>query len=106
VNLNGIYYACKHFLPQMMERRAGAVVNTSSISGLLGDYWFAAYNASKGAVANLTRSMALDYCTYNIRVNAVAPQAGGTKLPSATETTCFGREERKNTEGGFPGSCG
>jgi meso-butanediol dehydrogenase/(S,S)-butanediol dehydrogenase/diacetyl reductase len=73
VNLNAIYFASKYFIPQMLKKGGGAIVNTSSISGLQSDYALCAYNASKGAVANLTRSMALDYAKYNIRVNAVAP---------------------------------
>jgi NAD(P)-dependent dehydrogenase (short-subunit alcohol dehydrogenase family) len=79
VNVNGMYYASKYFLPQMIKKGGGAVVNTSSVSGLFGDYTLCVYNTTKGAVANLTRNMALDYAQYNIRVNAVAP--GITKTP-------------------------
>lgn len=79
VNVNGFYYTSKYFIPQMIEKGGGVIVNTSSMSGLQADYAFCAYNASKGAVANLTRNMALDYAPYNIRVNAVAP--GNIKTP-------------------------
>jgi len=79
INMNGMYYTSKYFLPQMIKKGGGAVVNTSSVSGLFADYTLCAYNTSKGAVANLTRNMALDYAKYNIRVNAVAP--GITKTP-------------------------
>jgi meso-butanediol dehydrogenase/(S,S)-butanediol dehydrogenase/diacetyl reductase len=79
VNVRGVFLCSKYFIVQMMRKGKGAVVNTSSMSGLEADYGLSAYNASKGAVANLTRSMALDYAKYNIRVNAVAP--GQTKTP-------------------------
>ncbi|MCP4750676.1 MAG: SDR family oxidoreductase [Proteobacteria bacterium] len=79
VNVNGMYYTSKYFIPQMLKKGRGAIVNTSSMSGLQADHNFSSYNASKGAVANLTRNMALDYAPYNIRVNAVAP--GATKTP-------------------------
>lgn len=79
VNITGMYFTSKYFLPQMIKKGGGAVINTSSVSGLFGDYGLCAYNATKGAVANLTRNMALDYAEFNIRVNAVAP--GITKTP-------------------------
>jgi meso-butanediol dehydrogenase/(S,S)-butanediol dehydrogenase/diacetyl reductase len=63
----------------MIERRSGTIVNTSSISGLQGDYNMAVYNAAKGAVVNLVRAMALDYGKYGIRVNNVNP--GPTMTP-------------------------
>jgi meso-butanediol dehydrogenase/(S,S)-butanediol dehydrogenase/diacetyl reductase len=80
VNVNGMYYASKYFIPQMLEKGQGAIVNTSSMSGLQSDYAFCSYNASKGAVANLTRNMALDYAEHNIRVNAVAPGSIRTSM--------------------------
>jgi meso-butanediol dehydrogenase/(S,S)-butanediol dehydrogenase/diacetyl reductase len=49
------------------------IVNTASISGLLGDYGLLAYNAAKGAVVNLTRALAIDHAREGIRVNAVCP---------------------------------
>jgi meso-butanediol dehydrogenase/(S,S)-butanediol dehydrogenase/diacetyl reductase len=57
----------------MIKKMKGAVVNISSVCGLAGDYDFFAYNASKGAIVNMTRSLALDFAAYNIRVNSVAP---------------------------------
>lgn len=79
VDVKSIYLMTKAFIPDMIKQRAGTIVNTASISGLTGDYNMAAYNAAKGAVANLVRAMALDYGKYNIRVNNVAP--GPTKTP-------------------------
>lgn len=80
VNVNGVFYTSKYFIPQMLKKGGGAIVNTSSMSGLQADYTFCSYNTSKGAVANLTRNMALDYAEYNIRVNAVAPGSVRTSM--------------------------
>ncbi len=79
VNVNGMFYSSKYFIPKMIEKGGGVIINTSSMSGLQADHTFCSYNASKGAVANLTRNMALDYAPYNIRVNAVAP--GSIRTP-------------------------
>lgn len=73
VDVKGIYLTTKYFVPDMIQRRAGVILNTASISGLQGDYNMAAYNAAKGAVVNLARAMALDYGKYGIRVNNVCP---------------------------------
>jgi len=80
INLNGIYFVSKYVLPLMIKQGRGAIVNTSSMSGLLADHTYSAYNASKGAVANLTRNMALDYAPHGIRVNAVAPGSIRTSM--------------------------
>lgn len=79
VNATGVFLCSKYFLPHMMRKGGGAVVNTCSMSGLFADDAYFAYCASKGAVANMTRSMAVDYARYNIRVNAVNP--GSTCTP-------------------------
>jgi Dehydrogenases with different specificities (related to short-chain alcohol dehydrogenases) len=73
VNLKGMYLISYYFIPHMLKNNHGTIINTSSLSGVCADYNMAAYNASKGAVSNLTRAMALDYADNNIRINAVCP---------------------------------
>ena len=76
VNTRAVFLCCRAAIPLMRANSAGsggAIVNIASISGLLGDYGMSAYNASKGAVVNLTRSLALETAQYGIRVNAVCP---------------------------------
>ncbi|HTI66311.1 MAG TPA: glucose 1-dehydrogenase [Caulobacteraceae bacterium] len=74
VNLDGVFLGAKHVLPAMREH-GGSIINLSSIEGLIGDPNLAAYNASKGGVRLLTKSMALDFAGrgYNIRVNSIHP---------------------------------
>jgi meso-butanediol dehydrogenase / (S,S)-butanediol dehydrogenase / diacetyl reductase len=85
VNVNGYFHMAKAALPELKKTR-GSIVQTSSVSGLGGDWGTVAYNTSKGAVTNLTRAMALDHAKDGIRVNAVNPtitQTGMSKgIPS------------------------
>ena len=79
-NVKGTFLISKAFLPEMMEVRKGTIVNISSVSGLAGDYGMTAYNASKAAIVNMTRAMAMDYGKYGIRVNSVAPGPTNTNM--------------------------
>lgn len=72
VNVTGIFLVSKAVLPGMIQRERGAIVNIASIAGIVGIPNMAAYCASKGAVINLTRQMAIDYAGRGIRVNVVA----------------------------------
>ncbi|ROO87876.1 meso-butanediol dehydrogenase/(S,S)-butanediol dehydrogenase/diacetyl reductase [Actinocorallia herbida] len=72
IDLHGVFYCSRAALPHLIATR-GTIVNTTSTSGLGGNYGFAAYGAAKGAVVNLTRQMAVDYAADGVRVNAVAP---------------------------------
>lgn len=73
VNVNGVFLGCKHAIPIMRRQGGGAIVNTASAVAQVGITDRAAYVASKGAVAALTRAMALDHVGDNIRINCVAP---------------------------------
>jgi NAD(P)-dependent dehydrogenase (short-subunit alcohol dehydrogenase family) len=72
-NLKGMFLVSRHFLPGMMERKAGAVINVSSVAGLVGAPDASCYAASKGGIVNLSRSMALDFAPFNVRVNCLCP---------------------------------
>ena len=73
VNVNGVFYGCKHAIPIMRAQGGGAIVNTASTTSRVGVTDRAAYVSSKGAVAGLTRAVALDHVQDNIRCNAVGP---------------------------------
>lgn len=73
VNVMGPALVAKHVVPQMRKAGGGAIVNLGSISSFIAQPQFVTYNASKGAVANMTRCMAMDLAPDNIRVNAVCP---------------------------------
>lgn len=73
VNLTGIYHMSKHAIPELRRSGSAKIINLASIYGIVGGPNSAAYCASKGGVANLTREMALDYADDRINVNAIAP---------------------------------
>lgn len=73
VNVVGVFLVTRAFLPDMVERGGGAVVNVGSVAGVVGVRNRAAYSASKGAVLAFTRSLHADFHGHGIRVNAVLP---------------------------------
>ena len=70
-NVKAVYWSARHVIPVMLAQRSGLVLNTGSISGEAGIPGQGAYAASKGAVHQLTRQMAVEYAPHGIRVNAV-----------------------------------
>lgn len=72
-NLKSVFLVSKYILPIMIESKGGVVINVASVAGLVGAPEASAYAASKGGIVNLSRSMALDFAKYNIRVNCLCP---------------------------------
>jgi len=79
VNVKSIFLLSKYAVPVMAQAGGGAIINTSSGWGLVGGRNAVSYCASKGAVVNMTRAMALDHGAENIRVNCICP--GDTDTP-------------------------
>ena len=83
-DLDSVYFGAREALPHLLKTK-GSLINVSSASGLGGDWGLSAYNAAKGAVTNFTRSLALEYGSRGVRVNAVAPSLTSTEATAEIE---------------------
>jgi meso-butanediol dehydrogenase/(S,S)-butanediol dehydrogenase/diacetyl reductase len=84
INVDGVFHATRSSLPHLLKTK-GSVINVSSVSGLGGDWYSSFYNASKGAVSNLTRALALELGGQGVRVNAVNPSFTYTEMTKGLE---------------------
>lgn len=80
LNLKSVYYCAQAFLPAMLERKFGRVINIASVAGKIGFKYVAAYVAAKHAVVGLTRALAVEYADKGITVNAVCPSFVDTPM--------------------------
>jgi NAD(P)-dependent dehydrogenase (short-subunit alcohol dehydrogenase family) len=90
INVKGVWLSLKHEIPALLKSGGGAIVNTSSVLGLVGGAMVPIYTASKHAVEGLTKSLALEYAKQGIRVNAVSP--------GPIQTEMFDRLSKANPE--------
>src|SRR5437763_7100354 len=92
-NLTGTLRACRVFGKHMIERRYGRIINIGSLSSFVGLYEVAAYCASKGAVASLTKALAVEWAKFGVCVNALVPGVLRTDMNAALlDGTERGRE--------------
>jgi meso-butanediol dehydrogenase/(S,S)-butanediol dehydrogenase/diacetyl reductase len=84
-DLDGVFFACREALPHLLKTK-GSIINLSSASGLGGDWGMSSYNAAKGAITNFTRSLALEYGSRGVRINAVAPSFTSSEATAFLET--------------------
>jgi NAD(P)-dependent dehydrogenase (short-subunit alcohol dehydrogenase family) len=80
INLKSVFLSMRHEIAAMLKSGGGAIVNTSSVAGLVGNPGLSAYCAAKHGVTGMTRAAALDYIGRGIRINAICPGATRTRL--------------------------
>ncbi|MGC5016529.1 glucose 1-dehydrogenase [Streptosporangium sp. DT93] len=100
INLRGVWASMKHELRHMRAQGGGAIVNCSSLGGLVGIAGRASYHASKHGVIGLTTSAALEYAPRNIRINAICP--GTIDTPMVSDMIAKGELDRAEAEAGQP----
>jgi NAD(P)-dependent dehydrogenase (short-subunit alcohol dehydrogenase family) len=98
VNLTGTFMATRHAVPDMLAEGFGRIVNIASTAGLRGAPYISAYASSKHAVIGLTRSLALEYATRNITVNAVCPGFVDTDIVKETIANIKSKTGRSDSE--------
>ncbi|HEX3036262.1 MAG TPA: SDR family oxidoreductase [Thermodesulfobacteriota bacterium] len=80
INVKGTFLMSKYVVPHMLERKSGSIINNASVLGFIGCQNTVAYNTSKGAIMQFTRSLALDHAKQGIRVNTICPGFIKTKM--------------------------
>ncbi|HRK02187.1 MAG TPA: SDR family oxidoreductase [Oligoflexia bacterium] len=100
INLKGVWLCMKYEIPELLKQGGGAIVNCSSIAGLIGFSGIPAYTASKHGVIGLTKTAALEYSKSSIRVNAVCP--GVIQTPMIDRFTQGSAEAKAQLTAGAP----
>jgi NAD(P)-dependent dehydrogenase (short-subunit alcohol dehydrogenase family) len=90
VNVKSMFLTCKYVLPVMEKQRSGVIVNISSMAGIMVPYAAVSYTASKAAVIQLTRSVAIQYADKGIRANAILPGYLNTPMVEVSLTKSYG----------------
>ncbi|MCG8606613.1 SDR family oxidoreductase [bacterium] len=85
INLRGSYLGCKFAIEPFMQKKSGAILNTSSIAGVFPTHDRPAYNAAKGGIIMLTRNIAMEYGAYNVRANVICPGVVRTGMTGLLE---------------------
>jgi NAD(P)-dependent dehydrogenase (short-subunit alcohol dehydrogenase family) len=83
LNLTSVFFSMRSFIPQMVERGRGSIINVGSISGVRGQADAPAYQAAKAGVAILTRNAAVTYARFGVRVNTLTPSVVATEAVAA-----------------------
>ena len=99
VNLKSVFLGCKAAIPEMKKNEGGSIINLSSIAGLVGLQACAAYNASKGGVRLLTKSLAIEFGPFNIRCNSIHPGFMATNMNDPEKIQARGRDFEAIIEG-------
>jgi NAD(P)-dependent dehydrogenase (short-subunit alcohol dehydrogenase family) len=98
VNLTGTYLGTRQAVPDMLAAGFGRIVNIASTAGLRGAAYISAYSSSKHAVIGLTRSLALEYATRSVTVNAICPGFVNTDIVKSAIANIKGKTGRSDSE--------